>query len=248
MNPGQTSIPFELSSLAKARRYQGWMRDTVWPHLGNRILELGSGIGNLSQHLPVREKLILTDIEPALLAILADRFSGQPGIEVRPLTVESSLTRTFTDADLDTIVSFNVLEHVSDDTALLRDAIELLRQSKAPGPKRLVSWVPAHSWAYGEMDREFGHVRRYSDRSFRQTLRRAGATDLKRNYESRYINLPGLLGWYWTGRVKRKRAIGENSIQAFERICPVVKPVDNFLHRWLRIPFGNSLVAVYRVL
>ncbi len=49
------SIDFELESLSKARNYQRWMYESVAPHLGVSILELGAGIGNMSQWLPKRE-------------------------------------------------------------------------------------------------------------------------------------------------------------------------------------------------
>jgi hypothetical protein len=33
----------------------------------------------------------------------------------------------------------------------------------------------------------------------------------------------------------------------FEALCPVIRPVDDFMHKRLRVPFGNSLLAVYKL-
>lgn len=114
-----------------------------------------------------------------------------------------------------------------------------------PGPKRIVSIVPAHQWAFGEVDKAFEHCRRYSSRSFRRLLNAAGAEPLTRkNFRFRYLNLPGLFGWWFNGRFLGRHEIGTTNIRAFETLCPIIRPVDDFLHNRLRIPLGNSLLAV----
>ena len=41
-----------LQSLSHARRFNKWMVDVIEPYLGTHILEIGSGLGNISRHLP----------------------------------------------------------------------------------------------------------------------------------------------------------------------------------------------------
>jgi SAM-dependent methyltransferase len=238
-------IPFELESLSNAKRYQRWLYESVRPFLGKRILELGSGIGNLSQHLPVRERLILSDIEPLLLKELRSKVPPLPGISVVEVDPSQALAETFRHENLDTVVSFNVLEHVEDDARLLKDALQLLRESKARGPKRIVTVVPAHQFAFGNIDRQFGHFRRYSRRSFLQLIEKAAGEDRKNlRFRSFYMNLPALLGWWVNGRVRGKAQIGAGNMKLFEKLCPVIRPVDTFLQRALRFPLGNSLIVV----
>ena len=55
------SIPFELESLREAINYQRWIVDMISPFLGNSILEIGAGIGNISRWLPVRQRLVLCE-------------------------------------------------------------------------------------------------------------------------------------------------------------------------------------------
>jgi SAM-dependent methyltransferase len=241
-------IPFELQSLAEAHRYQKWLIDVARPHLGSRILELGSGIGNLSQHLPVRERLILSDIDPGLVQALERKLLPHESGRVSVMRLQEPSPAALGGENLDTVVSFNVLEHVEDDVKFMGQLIGLLRESGASGPKRIVTLVPAHPWAYGAIDREFGHYRRYSDSNFRRMLEEAGAGKLSRgNYYSRYMNLPGLLGWWLNGKVLGKSKIGAGNVKAFERLCPFIRPVDDFVQSNLRFPMGNSLLAVYRV-
>lgn len=241
-------IPFELQSLADAHRYQRWLFSSVQPFLGKRILELGSGIGNLSQHLPQNERLILSDVEASFVANLQSRFPESEKLSVVQLDPTKSLVPVLREEDIDTVVSFNVLEHVENDAALLADLIQLLKASKSTGPKRIVSLVPAHQWAYGPVDQQFGHFRRYSDSAFRLALEKAGAGKLSRqNYFSSYMNFPGLLAWWINGKLIGNKEIGPGNMKFFELLCPVIRPIDNFLHRFLKFPFGNSLIAVYWV-
>lgn len=64
------SLPFELEALSRAKRYQQWVADAVQPLMGKRILELGSGLGNMSQWLPVRERLVLTETDHRFIQAL----------------------------------------------------------------------------------------------------------------------------------------------------------------------------------
>lgn len=160
----------------------------------------------------------------------------------------ASLASSFQHEAFDTVLSFNVLEHIHDDTAMMRDLLDLLRSSSTPGPKRIVTLVPAHQWAFGEVDRAFEHCRRYSAGSFRRLLRNAGAEPLTRkNFRFRYLNLPGLFGWWFNGKLLGRKQIGSGNIRAFETLCPMIRPVDDFLHHRLRVPLGNSLLAVYKL-
>src|SRR6185503_8044992 len=53
-----------LEQLAEAGRYNRWMFERLQPWIGRRVLEVGSGIGNLSAFLLDRDRLVLTDTRP----------------------------------------------------------------------------------------------------------------------------------------------------------------------------------------
>lgn len=238
-------LPFELRSLAEAKRYQKWVFDKVSPYLGRRTLEIGAGIGNMSRWLPRGDLLVLTETDPLLLTVLADSFSqpkdDSPRALVRRLDLMASDLQPYFDENFDTIISFNVMEHIEDDVAAFKNLGEILRRSRAPGPKRLITFVPAHAWAFGEMDRSFGHFRRYSKTRLRGLLEQA-APEARLKLE--HFNLFGLAGWVMNGRILRKKEIGMGSIAAFEALCPWLSPIDDFVHERLRLPMGQSLLAV----
>lgn len=246
--PHSPAVPFELELLVGAPRYQRWLVDVVRPYLGHRVLELGSGIGNMSRHLPVSERLVLSEINPDLVKILEERVPSQGARSVTLVDPNAPLADTFRHENFDTVLSFNVLEHIPDDAAMMRDLIRLLKSSGAPGTKRIVTVVPAHQWAFGEIDKAFEHCRRYSAGSFRRLLRDAGAEPLSRkNFRFRYLNLAGLFGWWLNGKVLKRRQIGTANVRTFEALCPILRPADDFLHTRLRLPLGNSLLAVYKL-
>lgn len=238
-------LPFELQSLAKAVNYQQWIFSSVKPYLGKRILELGAGIGNLSNWLPVRERLILTETEPAFVKILENNLkhpaSERDRIAVRSFDLAKDDIEYFVSENVDTIVSFNVLEHIQDDFHALSRLSEILKRSKATGPKRLITFVPAHQWAYGSIDKTLGHYRRYS-RGYARKLCKRVAPEAK--FSGRYFNVAGLAGWFVQSRILHTELVGNSSMDLFEKLCPIIRPVDEVLHKVFQLPLGNSYVFV----
>ncbi|MEO7649333.1 MAG: glycosyltransferase, partial [Bryobacteraceae bacterium] len=73
-----------LHALSGAPRFNRWMADTIAPYVGERVLEIGSGIGNLTRALiPRRKAYIATDLDTEHLARLATRFMHRPNMTIR---------------------------------------------------------------------------------------------------------------------------------------------------------------------
>ena len=245
-----TDLPFELESLSGALNYQRWVFDAVQPYLGRRILEFGAGIGNMSRWLPVRERLVLTETEPMLLDVLRARAPEYFGaavsnVEIAPLDLATDLTNPAVRASLarhrlDTIVSFNVLEHVDDDRAALAGLIDVLRASDA-AERRLVSFVPAQAWALSQLDRHYGHFRRYSAARIRAL---SGDLAPDATLSLTPFNALGLIGWVWTTMIVGRTTIDPVAVKAYDAICRHTRHVDDFVCRTLRYPLGQSFVWV----
>src|SRR4051812_33747643 len=145
-----------LERTAQAEAYNRWTYDRITPWIGRRIIEIGSGIGNMSQFLVGRDRLVLTDFEPAYRAQLRRRFAHRTEVSVADLTLPD-IPQSLHAERFDTAVCFNVLEHVADD----RGSLGAISRVLEPGG-RLVLLVPALPWIYGTLDRELGHYRRYT--------------------------------------------------------------------------------------
>ena len=104
---------FVLRSVDRAQRYNRWLIEQVAPYLGRRMVEAGSGIGNLSQLLTHREYIKLVDHDPMYLAILEERFGESKNVEVAHCDLEQpGFERDWLENKLDTVFCSNVLEHL----------------------------------------------------------------------------------------------------------------------------------------
>ena len=233
--PGDHAGAETLEILAEAPRYNRWQFDMVAPWLGTRILEVGAGIGNMSeQFLGGRpELLVVTDTDPFYRDRLAERFAGRAEVVVEALSMpDLSAGPRFAQYRLDTVIATNVVEHIEDDLGTVRTMRDLL----VPGG-RAVILVPALQSLYGTLDRELGHFRRYGPSRLRLLLERAGLEV----EQLRWFNRVGVLGWWFNGRVRGVNRIPLDQLRSFDRLVPLLR-----LERFLPLPFGQSLIAVGR--
>jgi len=222
-----------LLSVARATRYNNWILDQVSPFLGQRLLEAGAGIGNLSQMLLHRERLILVDYEQEYVNMLADRFGWRPNIRVEQgdLT-ETELYDSFLDEHVDTILCSNVLEHLRADRLVLQN----MHRTLQPGGNCVIL-VPAEPGLYNGLDEELGHVRRYRRDELREKMQTAGFEVV---FERQFSRLAAAL-WLCSGKILGRRHLSPSQMIWFDRIVPVAKLLDYCL------PFpGMSLIMVGR--
>src|SRR5204863_8996399 len=76
-----------LEQLSGAERYNRGMFDRLRRWIGRRVLEIGSGIGNLSEFLVDRERLVLTDTREEYLSRLRARFASHRNVAVERLNL-----------------------------------------------------------------------------------------------------------------------------------------------------------------
>ena len=100
-------------------RYNVWMFEQVAPFVGDRVLEVGSGIGNMSHFLQGRSRVALTDVSDEYLTILKDRFGANPGVTVDHWDLNDDAPASLEAGGFDTVICLNVLEHIREDQAAL---------------------------------------------------------------------------------------------------------------------------------
>ena len=223
----------DLRQMAEATNYLAWQFGMVRPYIRGRVLEVGAGIGTFTSRMAAVAEHV-TALEPNRYCFdrLSQETAGLPNVSRHELSVEEFHTSGAGDRAFDTIVCMNVLEHIRDDAAVLREFRALI----APNG-RLVLLVPAVPIAFGEIDRRLGHYRRYTKRSARALFAGSGW----RGVHLRYFNVIGLLGWLWNTKVLVKQAQSDQQIRLFDR---VVVPVLSRVESAMPIPAGQSLLAV----
>lgn len=216
-----------LHAIAGARHYNNWLFSRAEPYLGRSVLDVGAGIGTFTERAADAGAEV-TALEPEFGALLREQLRDRPEVTVldEPLEAHEGA------GEFDSILCFNVLEHVPDDEQALRRLLNELR----PGG-RLLLLVPAHQFLYGGFDHAAGHVRRYDRAPLRARLTQAGF-ELD---ELRHVNPVGALGWLVRIRLRRGGEWPAASFRTFDRLVPVLRHLDR-----LRLPFGLSLWAVAR--
>ena len=227
--PGDAVGAATLERMAQAPNYNRWMFDRLRRWIGARVIEIGAGIGNMSAFLTDRERIELTDTEPFYLERLRDRFTAHPNIAVSELRLPAVGGERLV-GRFDTVICLNVLEHIEDDRSALRSMRRLLEPQR-----RLVLLVPALRALYGTLDEALGHHRRYEPPDLSATLSEAGF----RVRHLEYFNLAGVPGWWFTGRVLRRRLIPTGALGWYDALVPLFR-----LEALLPWRTGQSLIAV----
>jgi SAM-dependent methyltransferase len=231
---GLDAVSHSLAILSAIYNYNHWIFSMVRDFLGPRVVEVGSGVGNITQFLLNAEKIACLEPYEPYRNHLANRFRQHGNVSVHPWLIQDCPCGDVGAGQFDSVVCLNVLEHIDDDVG----ALEAMRSLVVPGGHVIVL-VPALQSLYGEMDRAMGHVRRYTLPSLRTAFADAGL----RPWRGRYMNMVGALGWFWRGRVARKARISPAQTLFFDRLVPVLSAVE----RLLPVMFGQSVIVAGRV-
>jgi SAM-dependent methyltransferase len=218
--------------MAKAKNYFAWQGRLVTRELGQRVVEVGCGVGNFTGMLLDREAIVALDAEPACVERVRARYPNQPNLTAFVCDAGQRYFPDLSSFHPDSCVCLNVLEHIEDD----RQALRNMASGLDPGGV-IVLIVPAFEALYGAIDRNLGHYRRYSSGSL---CKLAAASGL-RVRKAHYMNSIGFFGWWANARILRREAQSEGQIEFFDsRVVPVLSRLES----WAPPPFGQSLFAV----
>jgi glycosyltransferase involved in cell wall biosynthesis len=208
-----------LQSVRQASRFNQWLTQQILPFVGQRVLEAGCGIGNLTQFFLDRQRLVCVDNDPLYVECLGRRFGHLENVAVQNVDLERvDEYPDLAKESLDTVICINVLEHLVDDDRVLRGFFEAL----APGGHAIIL-VPAHPALYTAVDRALGHQRRYRAATLQARLREAGFAVVS----CRGFNRLGSLGWFVSGNLLRRKTLSAGQMKAYERMLPVAKCLEH---------------------
>ena len=224
----------DLEAMSEAVRYHRDILRIFSPHLGNRILEVGAGSGNISELILERQPAHLYAVEPSdrMCEILRGRLRGNLNTSVHH-SLLSDFMETEKEPGVDSVVSVNVLEHVQDDVGELA----MMRAALRPGG-HLCLWVPALPALHSRFDRSLGHVRRYRKRNLVRKLQHAGFVPV----HVAYRDVVGMLAWFVVCRILGQE-LSPRKVGIYDGL---VMPVTSLLGRRLNPPLGKNLMAIAR--
>ncbi|MDX2178241.1 MAG: glycosyltransferase [Bryobacteraceae bacterium] len=222
-----------LNNMSGTPQYLNWIADWFRPHLGDRVLELGAGIGNLSGLLMGKRLLyVAAERDPLYLHALRNRFLRTPNVEVRAIDPESPAEIRTAGEMFETLLCVNVLEYLENPAVML----DALHTAAVPGARLLVL-VPNGKSLRGTLDETLGHRRRFEADELRSLLATAGF-----DVESvQSFNRAGTPAWWLFGKVLERRYINKITLKIFDKTVWLWREIDGLLP-WP----GVSLVAVAR--
>ncbi len=219
------------------------MRQVLPKTNGLSVLDVGCGAGNMIHHL--------------------SRYGQVRGLEVDPRPVREARLHGYhveqydatqpypsDEATFDLITAFDVIEHVDDDLAILREAYRALK----PGG-HIVITVPALMWLWSHNDEINAHKRRYTAQTLKTGLAGAGFRVKRLSYNQFFI-FPAAAALILLRRGHEPELTSHHlDEEAYEVEMEPASPLVNIiltqvgkveagLMRWLSFPFGTGLVTV----
>jgi glycosyltransferase involved in cell wall biosynthesis len=220
-----------LNNLTGTPQYLSWLARVLRPHLGDTVLELGAGIGNIAGRLMGRRfEYVATEKDPLYLHALRNRFLRTPNVSVLQLDPDQPKDFENAGGPFDTVLCVNVLEYSTDPEVLIQSASSILK----PGGS-LIVLAPQGPGLFSSLDQTLGHLRRFSRTGIRAMLEKHGFA-VQRIYQLNKIGTPG---WWLYGKVLRRRRISKVMLKIFDKTVWFWRRVDGLL------PFpGLSMIVV----
>ncbi len=219
-----------LHEMKHANRYNKWIAKLSHKYIGKHLLELGSGIGNMSIRLTGQHRLTVSDYEPAYIDMLSSMFEHREDVEIAKVDITKDEDfEAIKDKKIDTVIAYNVLEHIDDDGAVLDRIYKLL-----PKNGTLIIIVPQYQSLFSSFDEELEHKRRYDKLSLRSLLINNGFDCEK----TKDVNWLGIFGWYLNGIILKRKRFSKIQLKMFDLMVPILK-----LTHGLSLP-GLSIMAI----
>lgn len=227
---------------ARARAVVSLLREILGNIKGRSVLDIGTGTGLVAAALE-SAGMVLTGLDMHLAGLRHARK------RLRGLLVCTAAARLPFRAEFDVTTLCDVLEHVSDDRAILRETSRTLRKDGV-----VVITVPAGPHLWTVLDDLWGHKRRYTSATLRAVIEEAGLRPITLRHFNRFL-YPLLM----IDRLRlRKRSVSDRAerahlIRQALRVPPW--PVNVALSAVMAAdvasarfgpPFGGSLIAAAR--
>lgn len=225
----QSSYSKNLNFMTSIDKYNEYVYENISRFLGENILDVGCGVGNITKYFTQKKQVIGIDKTPGYLRVFKERLKTAHAVllDVADENLESQLKGFH----IDTVVATNILEHIKED----RRALANLHSILAPRGK-IVIIVPCYKWLYGTLDEYDLHYRRYSLKEISILLGSSGF----RMLECFHFNAMGILLWLIDGKILKFRTHKRIEGKFINKIIPFVKFIDKLTFNKV----GISLVVI----
>jgi len=219
-----------LEKISKCENFNKWLYENIEGYVGDRIMEIGPGIGNITEFFIHKEKVIGVDISKKMLEKLSKRIKRN-NFEFYKCDVTDDQILKLRKKNIDTVVCLNVLEHTKKDKKALENMHKVLKKGG-----RIILLVPNIKFLYGNLDKNLGHYRRYAKKELIRLMKEAGFKVEK----VFYMNLLGILGWFINDKILRRKVLPHNQLLFYNKIAPLAKNIEKMIGP----PTGLSIICI----
>mgnify|MGYP001442904919 FL=1 len=218
---------FELEHFDSASNFREYQVSLISKYIKGNFAEVGAGTGGLVPYYKkFLKKITLLEPEKKLFKILKKSFSSKR-VKIKNNTVDK-LKNNF-----DTIIYYDVLEHIKNDLEEVKKASKKLKKNGY-----LIISVPAYQTFYSEFDKSVGHYKRYNKKDF---IKFEKKTNL-RIEKLAYYDSVGFLFLVLNKIFYLKQTNLKNKIFLWNLLIPVSKLIDSLTFNM----FGKSLLCVFK--
>jgi len=218
---------FELDHFDSALNFRKYQISLITKFIKGKFLEVGAGKGGL---IPFYKNLTknITIIEPEkkLFKILKKNYSNKR-FSIKNQTIKS------VKKNYDTIIYYDVLEHIKNDLNEVKLASKKLNKNG-----HLIFSVPAYQTFYSSFDKSVGHFKRYNKKDFIVLRKRTGLKIEK----LAYYDSMGFLFLVLNKLFSLKQTNLENKVYLWNLLMPISKLIDLLTFN----KFGKSLLCVFK--
>jgi len=218
---------FELDHFDSATNFRFYQLSLIRKYLKDNFLEVGAGKGGLaSVYKRLLKNITLIEPDKKLFKILKNKFKKKK-IRIEKNSIKN-IKKKF-----NTIIYFDVLEHIKDDLLEVKSAAKKLKSGG-----HLIFSVPAYQIFYSDFDRSVGHFKRYNKNDFIQISKKSGLKIEKLIY---YDSI-GFLFLSINKIFSLKSTNLKFKISLWNLLIPISKVIDFITLN----NFGKSLLCVYK--
>lgn len=207
--------------MSKASNFQKMIFNKASNNIYGEVLEVGAGTGNFSKLISKQcNNLDIIEVKKKSVEFLKKKLSKLKNIKI----YKKDLFSLNKKKKYDSIVMFDVLEHIKEDERVIKKLTSILKKNG-----KLVVKVPAFNFLYSKYDRLIGHYKRYKKIDFLKMQN-------KLNFEIEdmfYFDPIGALGWWVNYCILKKTEEDSNKsttsfqIKVYDKLLtPIIKFFD----------------------
>lgn len=219
------------------KNYHHWNLSVFPVKKKRRFLEIGCGAGLYLDAIMKYEPdfYLATDFSPHFLKMARERMGAFRNCQAEHLDILSDeIPGVLSEQRFDYTLCFDVIEHLSDDIKALEKIKKIMTLT---GNGLLFLRVPALPMIYVKNDEVIGHYRRYTLKSLRYAIEKAGLGVSKIQYQ----NIAGVLPWWIIGRLfQRSLAVAPNEGKIFDAAVPLLRRFEKIFPP----PMGLSIYCI----